>query len=156
MASEAAKKYSVNGTGRSVHKCETVIAPRRTLISHRYGLFECHSGEAFFGRLLPELFERGVDLIDGYKLSVIEHRPVVERTGQGFCLFERVHIDEPRGEPRTLCLHVRMRRFRADDAAKVLGADILRRQIYKFSGHTAALFSRDASGRSSRPDIFRI
>lgn len=57
----------------------------------------------FFGRLLPELFERGgVGLIDGYKLSVIEHRPVVERTGQGFCLFERVHMDEPRGEPRAL------------------------------------------------------
>lgn len=48
-------------------------------------------------------FERGgVDLIDGYKLSAIEHRPVVERTGQRFCLFERVHMDEPRGEPRAL------------------------------------------------------
>lgn len=57
----------------------------------------------FFGRLLPELFERGgVDLIDGYKLSAIEHRPVAERTGQGFCLFERVHMDEPRCEPRAL------------------------------------------------------
>ena len=61
-----------------------------------------------------------IDPIDGYKLSVIEHRPVVERTGQGFCLFERVHMDELRGEPRAFCLRARMRRFRADDAAKVL------------------------------------
>lgn len=76
------------------------------------GPFVCRSGTVFFGCLLPELFERGgVDLIDGYKRSAIEHCQVVERTGQGFCLFERVHMDEPRGEPRALCLHARMRRF---------------------------------------------
>lgn len=75
----------------------------RTVCTFENGLFVCRSGTVFFGRLLPELFERGgIDLIDGYKLSVIEHRPVVERTGQGFCLFERVHMDEPRGSPRAL------------------------------------------------------